>query len=134
MNVSVSGLSLGQCIEDSVERTGVPVEKFGDLPEKMAEHLTRARSDNTNIKYLSYFQKWEQFIISKGGDAIPASPVHVALYLTDQIDRRCSFSVISSSVYSIKWMHSLKGLPDPIENAFVKNVQGSAKRTFLTSS
>lgn len=124
-----SGLGLRLCVENSIHQTEVPLQKFGDLPERMAQHLTRARSDNTNIKYLSYYKRWERFITSKGGSALPASPVHIALYLTELIDSKSSFNVISATVYSIKWMHSLKGLTDPTDNSFVLNMLESAKRT-----
>ena len=66
--------------------------------------------------------------MSKGGSAIPVSSILVLLYLTEQIDKQCSFNVIYANVYSIKWAHCLKGLPIPTENNFVKSLLESVKR------
>lgn len=95
----------------------------------MADFLVNSRSDNTSAKYFNYFKKWENFITVQGGTALPASPIHVALYLTDLIDKHYSYSVISSAMYSIKWAHSLKNCTDPTNNAFVMNLLESAKRS-----
>lgn len=95
----------------------------------MADFLVYSKSDSTSKKYYHYFGKWENFIIAKGCSAIPASPIHVALYLTSLIDRKCSANVISTTMYSIKWAHSLRGLPDPTDNLFVRNLLETSKRT-----
>ena len=57
----------------------------------MADYLVTSRSDNTNVKYFSYFKKWENFIKIQEGCALPASPIHVALYLTDLMDKHYSY-------------------------------------------
>ena len=44
------------------------------------------------------------------------------------MDRGVTYSVISSCVYSIKWVHKLNGQSDPTENGFVLNLLESAKR------
>lgn len=79
-------------------------------------------------KYFSYFQKWKEFISSKGGSALPAQPIHVALYITELMDKRSPSSMISNTVYGLKWAHSLRNLPDPTENTFVKNLLESSNR------
>lgn len=124
-----AGLNLRECIQGEVRESGVSSDVFGDLTSKMADYLVQSRSVNTNTKYLSYFNKWKSFIEDKGLSPIPASPVHVALYVTDLIDKNVSSSVISATVYSIKWAHSLKNLPDPTNNSFVVNLLETAKRT-----
>ena len=87
-----------------------------------------SRSDRTTSTYYSSFKKWESFINAEGGTAIPAEPIHVALYLTSLIDQRKSPSVVQGAMYSIKWAHKLRGLPDPTANDFVLNVAEAAKR------
>ena len=62
-------------------------------------------------------------------ETMPAQPIHIALYLTELLDKGATYSVISSSVYSIKWTHSINGHIDPTENGFVTNLLESAKRT-----
>ena len=124
-----SGIGIENRVLECIDQAGLPSSNFGDLPRKMAEQLTYAKSDSTNTKYLSYFNKWKSFIEPKGGSAIPASPIHVSLYLSEMIDKKCSYSVISSTVYSIKWAHVLQGIDDPTENSFVATLLESAKRT-----
>lgn len=124
-----SGLGLEDSVRQSIFRGNIPIHRFDDLPRKMAEQIAHARSDSTNTKYMLYFNRWKAFIESKGGVAIPAMPIHVCLFLSDLIDKKCSFSVITAAVYSIKWAHGLKGLSDPTDNSFVKNLIESVKRT-----
>lgn len=69
------------------------------------------------------------FLNIKGGSALLASSICLALYLTDLIDRKCSSHVISATVYGIKWAHSMNNLSDPTDNTFVTNLLNSAKRT-----
>lgn len=88
-----------------------------------------SKSSSTNSKYLSYFKKWEDYISSKGGSAIPALPIHICLYLTELMDKSAPCSIVISTIYSIKWAHSLKNLPDPTNNMFVNNLVEAAKRT-----
>ena len=123
-----SGLRLTDSIQQEVEAAGISNPLFQSLSGRMADYLVTSRSDNTYVKYFSYFKKWESFIKIQGGCAIPASPIHVALYLTDLMDKHYSYSVISASLYSIKWAHSMKNLQDPTNNAFVTNLLESAKR------
>ena len=43
------------------------------------------------------------------------------------LDSGASFSVASSAVYAIKWVHELKNIPDPCDNSYAKNLLESAK-------
>ena len=94
----------------------------------MAKQLIDSRSDGTTNKYFAAFKRWERFISSEGGKALPGEPIHVALYISSLIAQGSSVSVIQSALYSIKWAHDLRGLMDPTDNAFVKNLLESAKR------
>lgn len=123
-----SGLGIRAVIDQEIEKAGVHSDCFQELSGKMAKFLFLSKSDNTSKKYAYYFNKWETFICSKGGCALPASPVHVALYITHLMDIHTSYSVISTTVYSIKWAHSLRSLSDPTDNTFVTNLLESAKR------
>ena len=65
----------------------------------MEEFLLHSHSSNTNSKYFYSFKRWEQFISKEGGKYVPASPIHVALYLTHLLDKGASQSVVQSAVY-----------------------------------
>ncbi|XP_063421738.1 uncharacterized protein LOC134706597 isoform X1 [Mytilus trossulus] len=94
----------------------------------MEEFLLHSHSSNTNSKYFYSFKRWEQFISKEGGKSIPASPIHVALYLTHLLDKGSSKSVVQSAVYGIKWAHNIQGIQDPTTNSFVVNLMEAAKR------
>ena len=79
---------------------------------------------------MGYFKIWETFIRLHGGCAIPASPIHVVLYLSDLMDKPFSDSVIAASLYSIKWAHSMKNLEDSENNVFATNLLESATNRF----
>ena len=91
-------------------------------------YLLKSRSENTNSKYVSAFKRWERFITLEGGKAVPATPIHVALYLTYLLDNGSSCSVIQSAVYGIKRAHNLQGLQDPTDNSLVHNLVKTTKR------
>ena len=99
-----------------------------ELIDKMGSLLLKSRAVNTVKKYDSGFGRWQVFITSRGGNVFPASPIHIALYLTHLIDTGSSFSVVSSAKYSIKWMHEINGYKDPTDNPFVKNLLETSKR------
>lgn len=121
---------MAQCIEDEAQKTGISGISFTETSQKMAEYLVNSKSDSTVRKYYSYFIKWENYIKSKGGNSVPASPILISMYLTELIDKKCSYAVVSSTVYGIKWAHSLRNLPDPTDNNFVKNLIETSKRLY----
>lgn len=98
------------------------------LADYMSTHLLKSKSEGTVKKYFSYFKKWQNFANSENINSIPAQPIHVALFLTQLIDKKCSNNVVESSVYAIKWAHKLRGLSDPTSNPYITNLLESAKR------
>ena len=51
------------------------------------------------------------------------------LYLTKLLDAGSTHHVIAAAIYGIKWAHDMNGLDDPTNNAFIRNLHESAKRT-----
>ena len=123
-----SVIGLKDKILADIQDTGLAHQTFPFLASKMAEYIMKSKSDNTVSKYFYSFKHWEQFIVSKGGTALPASPIHIALYLTDLLDRNKSESVLTSALYGIKWVHKIRGLNDPTDNIFVTNLVEASKR------
>ena len=98
------------------------------MADKMAGYLYHSRADSTNKKYHYSYKQFENYCKSKGFCARPANSIHVAMYMTEMLDKRVSFSVISAAFYAIKWAHSVNDLQDPTENTFVKNLLEAGKR------
>lgn len=69
---------------------GTVTPRLDDLAGKMAHYLIQARCDNTVSKYYNYFRKWEVFITKENACALPAEPIHVALYVTHLLDNGSS--------------------------------------------
>ncbi|VDI56804.1 Hypothetical predicted protein [Mytilus galloprovincialis] len=95
----------------------------------MCKLLLGSRSDNTIKSYFYAFRRWEQYITKLGFAALPAQPIHIALYFTHLLDQGSTFHPIDNAKYGIKWAHEINGLTDPTENSFVSSIQEAAKRT-----
>ena len=108
-----------------LERSGV---KDDGISDRMVSYLVKSRADSTTAKYSATFKRFEKFCIENSYKHSPANPIHVAVYLTNLLDKKVSYGVISSVVYAIKWIHSINNFTDPTENGFVKNLLETAKR------
>ena len=120
---------MSESIQNAIDAAGIRSERFSELAGVMAKQLIGARSEGTVDKYLAAFKKWKRFIQAEGGSALPAESIHVALYISSLINQGSSVSVVQSALYSIKWAHNMHGADDPTDNAFVKNLLESAKRS-----
>ena len=99
-----------------------------DLTSKMTEFLLRSKSDNTVKAYFGAFKRWENFIKDKSLCALPAEPIHVALYITHLLNSGATYHSVNSAVYGIKWAHEINNYTDPTNNTFVTSLQNSARR------
>ena len=110
--------------------TGISLDDSDNafLAKKLCEFLLKSRSVNTCKKYMSSFSRWCNFIKNKNKRSIPAIPVHISLYITHLLNIGSSYHVVSSSIYSIKWAHSILGYQDPTIHPFIKNLLDSSKR------
>ena len=95
--------------------------------------LLESSAANTAQKYSGGWQRWKLWAGAKlGVPTLPAIPLHLALYLTDLIERALreghSSSVIESASYSIRWGHRLAGMDSPTDHPLVKSVVEGARR------
>jgi integrase len=125
---SFTDLGVKESIFNAVDAAGIRSERFTELADVMAKQLIGARSGGTVDKYYAAYKRWKTFIQAEGGRALPAEPIHVALYISSLINQGSSVSVVQSALYSIKWAHNMHGANDPTDNAFVKNLLEKAKR------
>ncbi|KAK3107923.1 hypothetical protein FSP39_025264 [Pinctada imbricata] len=111
------------------DQSGVVMDPVNDLLcNRMCDYMLQCRSEQTKSKYFSLFSRWEQFASSKSVNAIPANPIHIALFITSLLDSGSSYGVISAVKYSVKFVHSLHGYDDPTDNPFINNLVESTKR------
>ncbi|XP_077989164.1 lysosomal cobalamin transporter ABCD4-like [Glandiceps talaboti] len=121
-------LNLKQAVDSLMDEEGIEDSALRALGEKMSTLIPLSKSENTSRKYRRYFSRWTAFIKDKKGQALPASSIHVALFLTHLLDTGCSYNSISSFVYAIKWAHNLSAHPDPTVHPFVVNMLETSKR------
>lgn len=98
------------------------------LAERISSYLLCSRADKTKDKYKSAFKKFQKFCAEKSYQPLPADPIHVTIFMSYLLDQICSYSVISSIFYAIKWVHNVNNYTDPTENGFVKGMLDAAKR------
>lgn len=105
-----------------------PGSYLDDLCPHMSVLILSSKSDNTNKNYFNAFKRWETFIKSHGHSALPANPIHVALYLTHLLENGATQHPINSAEYGIKWAHDCLGFTDPTKKSFVLSIQEAARR------
>ena len=99
-----------------------------ELEKDLAFYLLHSRADNTVKKYTTYFTAWERWAAGfQEVEAVPASDKHIALYLVSLLQQGSSCHVIDSVVYGVRWVHRIRGYPDPTQS-LSRNVLECAKR------
>ncbi|XP_071166253.1 uncharacterized protein [Mytilus edulis] len=107
-NFRECGISLDRHVKVAIEDSGVETgSHLYSIYPKMCELLLNSKSDNTVKSYFYAFRRWEKFITEHGQDALPAQPVHVALYLTNLLNNGSTSHPVSNALYGIKWAHEI---------------------------
>ena len=120
-----AGIGLTANIREQLETASVSED---GLAERISTYLLSSRADNTNIKYKAAFKKYKDFCATKNYQCLPADPIHVTIFFSNLLDQNCSYSIISSVFYAIKWVHKINNFVDPTENGFVKGMLDATKR------
>ena len=129
MNFDFVGLGLQERVRNVALDSGVkPGSYLDDLCPHMSVLILSSKSDSTNRTYFNALKRWENFIKSQGHSALPANPIHVALYLTHLLENGATQHPVNSAVYAIKLAHDRVGLPDPTKNSDVSSIQEAARR------
>ena len=85
------------------------------------------------MAYSHAFHKWKQFALDKlDGNAFPASPFYVALYLQHLIEETHSPSAVDSAFHGLKWAHDVAGIPSPTDDPIVEAMRSASKRVLGT--
>ena len=109
-------------------RLGRDEGELAGLAYDMAVWLLSARADATVKKYSGYFGRFRTFAERHHRCYLPASSIDVALFITHLLNAKVSYSVVSSCVYSIKYMHNLHNFQDPTSSSRVCNHIQTSKR------
>jgi integrase len=91
--------------------------------------LMSSWSDNTNKCYNSAFKRWADWADRfPEVSALPATPLHVSLYLVALAQQKTCVSTINTVISAIAWSHRLAGLTSPTEHSTVKITAEGVRR------
>lgn len=95
------------------------------LAESLPNYCLKSKAENTVKKYRYAFKNFSKWCktFKPTIDHLPASDVHVALYLAYLANTFDSSSKIEEATHAITWAHDMAGFPNPCDSTFVKFVK-----------
>ena len=102
-----------------------------ELFDKLPEVVLGDRAATTTTQYANGFQRWSSWARARSQpiQVLPASPLHVSLYLMSIMQTCNTPAPVMTAFYSIAWAHRIASLQSPTDNPLPKSVLESAKRT-----
>jgi site-specific recombinase XerD len=111
------------------EVTGLIDPTLKKLAADLPTTLLASWSNNTNKAYNSAFKKWATWADGfTEVSALPATALHVSLYLVALSQQKASVSTINVALAAIAWSHRLAGYASPTEHKTVKITAEGVKR------
>ena len=86
------------------------------------------KAPSTMWRYGYSWKHWLAFAGECGVVAVPADPLHVALYLTEVVAGAKTFSVVRLASAAVAAFHHAVGLPSPTDATIVHSVREAAQR------
>ena len=83
---------------------------------RVSDALGEAYSPGTRDVYRSHWARWTEWTECLGVRALPASPVHVAAFLTDRAEEGCRPATLRAALAAIAFAHRAEGLDSPTED------------------
>jgi hypothetical protein len=107
--------------------------RLESLASRVPALLRNARAPNTNKSYLAAYNRWAAWTSDfPEVNALPASAVHVVLYLTYLSQNVKNFATVNQFVCSMTWMHAINGHISPMSNPVVVEVLNGLKRSLAS--
>ena len=95
----------------------------------MPQILERSRATSTNKAYGLSYKRWRVWAQAYPEiSPLPASHLHVLLYLVHLSESANSYSTINQAVCAIKWAHGLAGLDSPTEHVMISEALNGFRR------
>ncbi|XP_052085201.1 uncharacterized protein LOC127722355 [Mytilus californianus] len=101
---------------------------LSSLFKQLPEFLLSSKAASTQKKYRYAFNSWCKWTSQYSFSPLPASHLHISLYLIHLSETAKSVSKLNDAFYAIKWAHKLAGVADPSENNLVASVLEGAHR------
>ena len=99
------------------------------LASRLQKSVLSARAPAITNTHHRAFKRWKDFALSNlRSTYLPATPVHVAVYLQYVLESTKSCSSVDTAFYANKWAHEIAGTVPPTDNHIVSRVREAAKR------
>lgn len=102
--------------------------KLKALLPRLALTIAHFKAKSTMGRYTFSWRRWRKWAKENGLRPIPATPLAVALYLTETTAAARTFSVVRLASAAVAAFHHAVGLPSPTETEMVYSVREAAKR------
>jgi hypothetical protein len=100
-----------------------------ELSECVPSLVAESKAKNTRKKYCRGFERWQNWARSFTEIVVlPASSVHVCLFIVSLIQHGVSCSILDEVRYGLKWVHEIAGYENPCNGPLVLSVFEAAKR------
>ena len=102
--------------------------EVSSLFQRLPGIVMSSKAESTQKMYKYAFNSWCKWTNSHSFTSLPASQLHVSLYLIKLSDSARSVSKIDEAYYAISWAHKLSGYPDPCKTDLVVSVREGIHR------
>ncbi|XP_056016259.1 uncharacterized protein LOC125658242 [Ostrea edulis] len=102
--------------------------RFASAASHIHYILRKGKSDNSNRKYDTYFQKFKGWCSAHDVSYLPAAVSTVAVFLSGLVQQSVSESVLSTYFYSIKWYHDCNMCSNPCDQKILHMLMEGGKR------
>ena len=101
--------------------------------DRAADYARAEKAPATRKAYMKDFEIFGLWCQDRGADCLPADPETVAAYLAYEADRGAKPSTIGRRCAAIRYVHGLRGRPNPTADERVKAVVRGIRRTHGTA-
>ena len=98
------------------------------LFQRLPGVMMSSKAETTQKMYKYAFNSWCKWTNSHSLSPLPATQLHVSLYLIKLSDSAKSVSKIDEAFYAISWAHKLAGYSDPCKTDLVVSVREGIHR------
>ena len=100
---------------------------------RIAAALSAAPAESTRKIYGYLWGAWERWCDHRGVPALPADPAVLAAYLVERAATGIATASLDLSCVAIRYVHRTHGLPNPCDDALVRQVRLGLRRIYGTA-
>ena len=102
---------------------------------QLPDIIASSRQANTIRNYVGAYRRYELWAQNKEELSVyPANDLAITIYMLSLIQKGKSVATIHQFVFSVAWIHSVGGFPNPTKSPMVKTVLEGARRATTTTT